>query len=159
MDWLKSYGKLRGLSVRVVFGEFFLQSVQTSFLLLFNYYLLDFGYNDGDIGELLGWRFFAVMVVALPVGHMIRQQATLPWLRVAGVIIPASSFCALESVSSGDQLLTTLSVIAQGLGFGIMQAVTIPLIMRNSRPEQVSEFMALHFSWHCFHNVFKGVFS
>jgi hypothetical protein len=132
----------------MVAAEFFLQLLSIGYFMLFNFVALGYGYEDHEIAQLISYRFMAVMVLALPLGFLIRGRRLLPLFRVAGLLVPLMSVLLLWSLPRQQHTLTALAMGGLGAAVAAVQVGFIPFIMRNEHLDHQPEAIALHFtSW------------
>ena len=88
MKWIKNYGAVAPVVKRLILAEFFLQLVNTSHFMILNFFLVENGYSDELIAELISYRFLLVMLLSLPFGFFIPSRRLVPIFRGAAVTIP-----------------------------------------------------------------------
>lgn len=146
LQLIRSYQGLKSDTLRVVGAEFFLQLINAAYFTIFNFYLIDHGYTDEGIAQLIAKRFLVVMLLSLPLGFLIQGRRLLPLLRVAAALIPLSSWLILWSAPSQFAGVLSFAIGVQGAAFAVFQVCMIPYIMRNEVRGKQPEAIALHFS-------------
>ena len=73
-ELLYFYKEIESNTLNVIKAQFFLQLVASSFFLILNIYLANNNFSDGEIANLISYRFLAVMVLAFPLGFFIRNS-------------------------------------------------------------------------------------
>ena len=142
---LRSYGNIEPAIRNAIAAQFCIQSVNTSFFLLLNYYMAKEGYEDFEIAEVLSRRFLAVFLLAFPIGLFIKGRRLKPFFYTAAVIVPISSNLILLAVDQHwDQLLYAMAML-WGVAYTCMQITILPFILLNAKQENHSEAISLSF--------------
>ncbi|MEM7104214.1 MAG: hypothetical protein AAF502_13835 [Bacteroidota bacterium] len=126
-------------------AEFFLQLINSSFFLLLNYFLEKEGFPDYRIAELVGGRFLAVMLLATPLGFLIRGKKLKPFFLVAAISMPLISLTILFAAEQQNEWLLNWSIRLWGCSFVFMQVTALPFILLNSKKENHSEAISMFF--------------
>lgn len=129
----------------IIIAQFFLQSVNTAYFLLLNYYLVDAGYEDYEVAEILAYRFFAVGLLAFPMGLFIKGRNLKPFFIAATLIVPIFSNLLLFCVEYGWESLLYWTVGIWGIGYACIQITILPYIILNAKPDYHSEAISLSF--------------
>ena len=130
---------------KIIIAQFFLQSVNTAFFLLLNYYMVEEGYADYEIAEVIAYRFFAVGLLAFPIGLFIKGRRLKPFFYIATIIVPVFSNLIIWCIDYQWDLLLYLSVGIWGIGYACIQITILPYILLNAKPEHHSEAISLSF--------------
>lgn len=142
---LSKYRRVEKHVRKIIFAQFCLQSVNTSFFLLLNYFMTQKGYADYEAAEVFSYRFFAVMFLAFPIGLFIKGRRLKPFFYAACILVPVFSTLIIWSIDNRwDQLLFYATMI-WGVGYTCMQITILPYILLNSAPENHSEAISLSF--------------
>jgi hypothetical protein len=129
----------------MIAAQFLIQSVNTSFFLLLNYFMVAKGFADYEVADVLSYRFFAVFWLAFPLGFFIRGRRLKPFLYAAAIGLPLFSHLLILAI--GYQWRSTVNVLAMfwGASYMLMQVSAIPFILLNAKQETHSEGIALSF--------------
>lgn len=127
---------------------FFIQLIESSFFILFNFYLKDLGYDDPDIAQLVSFRYMAVMLLAFPLGLFIKGRRLKPFLMLASVGVPTVSLFVLHALANSWEWMAYAGMIVAGIMGTCMQVVTLPFIVLNAKKERHSEAFSMYFQ--CF---------
>ena len=130
---------------KVIIAQFFLQGVNTAFFLLLNYYMVKEGYADYEIAEVIAYRFFAVGVLAFPIGLFIKGRKLKPFFLAATAIVPIFSNLIIWCIENQWDTLLYFSVGIWGIGYACIQITILPFILLNAKPERHSEAISLSY--------------
>ncbi len=130
---------------KIVLAQFFLQSVNTAFFLLLNYYMVAEGYADYEVAEILAYRFFAVGLLAFPIGLFIKGRRLKPFFYAAALIVPLFSNLIIWCVEFQWDTLLYFAVGIWGIGYACIQITILPYILLNAKPQHHSEAISLSF--------------
>jgi hypothetical protein len=142
---LKAY-KLVSAPVKwLVAAELALQTVNSAFFLLLNYYMDAHGYADYSIAQIVSYRFIAVMVLAFPLGLFIKGRKLKPFFMIAAITLPLMSLVVIESIQNQWDILLNISMVLWGIAFTCIQITALPFIMLNAKREYHSEAISMFF--------------
>ncbi len=141
----RGYLKLERHTLLIIAAQFCIQAVNTSFFLLLNYYMSKEGYADYQISDVLSYRFFAVCLLAFPLGLYIKGRRLKPLFYVAAIGVPLLSHLILLSIDwRWDQVLNG-AIMGWGIAYTCMQVTVLPFILLNTRKDRHSEAFSLSF--------------
>lgn len=140
-----NYKKVERHILNLIALQFCLESVNTSFFLLLNYFMVKEGYTDFEVAKVLSFRFLAVCLLAFPLGLFIKGRQLKPFFIAAAVSVPIFSHLMIWSIMNHWNLTLNLVTMAWGIGFTCMQATAIPYMLLNGKKEQHSEAFSLFF--------------
>lgn len=143
----------------LVLAEFFLQMVNSSFFLLFNYHMASNGYEDYQIAEVIACRFFMVMLLALPLGFMIKRVRIKPFFIASAIIVPIVSLLTIVAVYYRMDNLIMGGMMLWGAGFAFIQVSGLPFILLYAKKETHSEAIALFFQTWSIAIFVAGIFN
>lgn len=144
----QSLGRYRQIdrSVRnAIAAQFFVQSINTSFFLLLNYYMTAEGYADYRVADVLSYRFLSVFCLAFPLGLFIKGRRLRPFFIIATLALPILSFAILWTIGRHLDGWLNLAAMLWGVAYMLMQITILPFILLNARPRFHSEAIALSF--------------
>lgn len=145
-NFLKAYQKVEKSILYLIVAELFLQLINTSFTLILNLYMTKNGYSDPEIANFVAYRFFSVVLFALPFGLFIKGRRIRPLLLISSSLLPLVSLLMLEAVNYHINWLLQISLIVWGLCFTANQIAVLPYILRNSNPDGHTESISLNAS-------------
>ncbi|MEO1438231.1 MAG: hypothetical protein AAFV80_22000, partial [Bacteroidota bacterium] len=123
-----------------------LQLINSSFFLLLNFFLEKEGYEDYEIARFISYRFFAVMLLAAPLGFFIKGKPLRPFFKIATITMPILSLCILYAADHHLDTFLSISFLLWGVAFVFMQVTALPYILLNAAPERHSESISLFFT-------------
>ncbi|MGB0886086.1 MAG: hypothetical protein ACPGR5_06645, partial [Chitinophagales bacterium] len=142
---LRNYKKVEKHIYQLIIANFFLQLINGSFFVLANYYFTKNGYLDFEIAAFIEKRFLAVMLIAFPLGLLIKGRKLKPFFFISAICSPTASLLLLYAVETQNLVLIKISLFLAGAFFVFMQATVMPFILLNAKKEVHSESIALHF--------------
>lgn len=129
----------------ILIADFFLQLVNSSFFLLLNYLMVDYGYEDPQIANFRSYQYLAVMLFAFPLGIFIRGRKVKPLFYVSAFLTPLLSLVIIHAVSNHQDRMLYWSFALWGAACTCMQIPALPYILVNSRKETHTEAIAVFF--------------
>lgn len=141
----RRYAQLDRNVRNAIAAQFFVQSVNTAFFLLLNYYMTKEGYVDYRIADVLSYRFLAVFCLAFPVGLLIKGRRLRPFFLISTFFLPIFSFLIIWSVSHHYDRLLDMAAMLWGTAYMCMQITILPYILLNAKPSHHSEAISLSF--------------
>lgn len=142
---LAQYRKIEKHIIYLILAELFIQLTNASFFLLLNYYMLDEGYQDFAIAKFVKVRFFAVMLLAFPLGLYLKGLPLRPVFITGVIMVPFMALATIFSIQSHNSTLLFISMSLWGASFALVQVTALPYILLNAKPETHSESIALFF--------------
>ncbi|PHN08518.1 MFS transporter [Flavilitoribacter nigricans] len=141
----RRYAQLDRSVRNAIAAQFFVQSINTSFFLLLNYYMTDEGYADYRIADVLSYRFLSVFCLAFPLGLLIKGRRLRPFFLISTALLPIFSFLIIWSVGQHYDQLLDFAAMIWGAAYMCMQITILPYILLNAKPSHHSEAIALSF--------------
>lgn len=141
----RRYAQLDRNVRNAIAAQFFVQSVNTAFFLLLNYYMTKEGYVDYRIADVLSYRFLAVFCLAFPVGLLIKGRRLRPFFLISTFFLPIFSFLIIWSVNHHYDRLLDMAAMLWGTAYMCMQITILPYILLNAKPSHHSEAISLSF--------------
>jgi MFS family permease len=99
------------------------------FLVLFNLYLRELGYPEGDIGHIISARAVGMTLIAIPAAILLGRLRLKPFLMVSCISLAIFSYVM---VTYPVFQLMALFAILSGMSFAIFRVASGPFFMRNS---------------------------
>lgn len=130
--------------------------VMTAYMLIFNLFMRNLGYDDAQIAGLNAWPHFMILLLALPVGLLIKGMRLKPFYLVALVLMPLGGWVLPDLVAAHEIGLARLAFIAVGISWMISQVVGVPFVLRNSPEEVQPEGIALNYATFAMGNILSG---
>ena len=146
---LRDYGRsvrLFSRNARLYLLGAFLVGVNFSvFNLLFNLYLRELGFVEGQIGTVNSARALGMTIIAIPAAMILSRMKLKPLLMAACVTFAVFSF-ALTSFTEIEMLLGC-SALA-GMSFAFFRVASGPFYMRNSTSKERTHLFSFSFAMH-----------
>jgi len=139
---LRLYRNLSPSFYRVFTAQLLLTFVQTAFLLIFNLLLKKNGYTDLQIGTYTSVQYLGVLLLAFPLGFILRGRRIRPFFLVSGLLTPLISLAVLECVVHRWDGLLYVALFLWGMGFVSFQIGVLPWLLRNTSSHVRTEAIA-----------------
>lgn len=142
---LDRYKQVEKHILYLVAAEFFIQMVNSSFFLLYNYHMEANGYLDYEITKIFSFRFIMVLVLGLPLGFYLKRTIIKPFFLAAAFIVPSMALLSIYGAYYRMDALIKVSMMIWGIGFASIQIAGLPFILMYSKKENQSEAISLFF--------------
>lgn len=155
---IRSYWRIDKVVRSILMAEFFIQIINSAFLMILNIHLTKEGYTDSQIANFVSYRYISVIIIAFPLGLYIKGRKLKPLFYLATFGISISSLLILHAISIKSDALINIALTAWGTSFTFMQVVILPYILRNCRPHKRSEAISLSYATYSLGMIFSGFF-
>ena len=154
---LKQYKTLPSAIINVIIAEFFVQLVNCTFMLILPLYLNKKGYSDEDIALFITIRFLGVLLLALPIGQLIKGRRLKPFFYLSSFFVPLFGLLSVVCIHYDLTALIYISLLLWGSSFTIMQIPITPYILRNSNFTEHTAGISLSYSTWSFGGIASGI--
>lgn len=145
-SFVKDYNKVERHINYLVIAEFFVQLINSSFLLIQPLFMKSEGYTDGETAGFISFRFLGLLLLALPVGIYIRRRRIKPLFIISSLCVPAFALIIIYATSNHSYWLLMISQLLWGASFTFLQICSLPYILRNANEETHTESITLNYS-------------
>lgn len=142
---LAHFGKLERPIFFLIGAVFCIQLIDSSFFILFNYYLKNLNYSDEQIAQLISYRYVSVMVLSFPLGLFIKGRELRPFFRVAAIAVPFIALGVLEAIDHRLDGIAKIGMVLLGASVILLQVTVLPFMVLNVPKERHSEAFSLYF--------------
>lgn len=139
------YRRVEGHIRNMIAAQFFIQSVNTAFFLLLNYYMAREGFADFEVAEVLSYRFLAVFCLAFPIGLFIKGRRLKPFFFAAAIGTPILSHLIIVAIDYQWKEALYAAAMFWGLAYTCIQITALPYILLNAKKETHSEAISMSF--------------
>ena len=87
--------------LHLIGAVFFIQLIDASLFILFNFHLEKLGFIDSQMAELMAYKYAAIVLFAFPLGLYIKGKKLLYFFRVASISTPSLMLLMLTSLHYG----------------------------------------------------------
>jgi hypothetical protein len=157
LESLRSYRRIEKPVLFVIVTEFFIQLINITFMNMQPLFLAAEGYRDDEIAGLTATRFAGVLILALPLGALIRGKKVKNLFMISAVLVPLFALCNIYMAGFHSKVLIHVLQFLWGASFTFMQIPVIPFIMRNCKKENHTAGIALSYSTYSFAGIISGV--
>jgi len=142
---LKDFARVPSHILYLIGAIFFIQLIDASLFILFNFYLKDLGYNDTQIAHLISYKYAAIVLFAFPLGLYIKGRSLVFFFRAASICSPTIILITLFALENGYTTLVFFLIFVFGTATIFISVTAMPFIMLNTPKERHSEAMTLYF--------------
>ncbi|MEO6882450.1 MAG: MFS transporter [Bacteroidia bacterium] len=155
-DILRDYRKLQKSVLMAITGEFCIQMINVSFLVIQPLFMKEEGYSDGLIAGFTSLRFLGVLCLAFPLGLIIKGRKLKNIFYTAGFSVPTFALLIIFAISQHIIWLLYVSQFLWGVSLTLIQIPVLPYILRNEKKQFQTEAIALSYSTGSFAGVLSG---
>ena len=157
LSFISDYKKIEQPIKNAIASEFFIQTVNATFMNILPLYMNRKGFSDKEIAMFITFRFIGVFLLALPLGHFIKGKRLLPLFFVSNLCVPFFGLSIVICIAMQWKLLTLISLILWGASFTFMQIPIFPFILRNSKKVHQTAAISLSYSTWSFGGIVSGI--
>ena len=156
-SFIKEYKHIEKPIKYVIASEFFIQTVNATFMNIFPLYMTRHGFSDRDIAIFITFRFIGVFILAIPLGKYIKNKKLMPFFYLSNLLVPFFGIAIVIFISLQLKILTLISLLLWGASFTFMQIPIFPFILRNSSQKNHTAAISLSYSTWSFGGIFSGI--
>ncbi|BDS15090.1 MFS transporter [Aureispira anguillae] len=142
---LNDFAKVPAPILYLIGAVFFIQLIDASLFILFNFYLKDLGYSDSEIAHLVSYKYGAIILFAFPLGLFIKGRELIHFFRIASIVSPSLMLMVLFALEYNYTTFVYVLVFLFGLGTICISVTAMPFIILNTPQERHSEAVTLYF--------------
>jgi hypothetical protein len=142
----RDYAELSKPVLYAVTAEFFIQFISASLLYILPLYMRSQGYTDGQIAGYISFRFLGILLTTLPLGFITKGRKLKNFFLATGIAIPLLTLICIEAIELHIGWLISLAQLLHGIFYSFTSVAVLPYIIRNEKPENQTEAIALHFA-------------
>lgn len=156
-SFIKDYKKIELPVKNAIAAEFFIQTVNATFMNILPLYMTRKGFSDKEIALFITFRFIGVFALALPLGKLIKARKVMPLFFLSSLCVPLFGIAIILSIALQLKLLTLITLILWGASFTFMQIPIFPFILRNSQKINQTAAISLSYSTWSFGGIVSGI--
>ena len=156
-SFIKEYKHIEKPIKYVIASEFFIQTVNATFMNIFPLYMTRHGFSDRDIAIFITFRFIGVFILAIPLGKYIKNKKLMPFFYLSNLLVPFFGIAIVIFISLQLKILTLISLLLWGASFTFMQIPIFPFILRNSSKKNQTAAISLSYSTWSFGGILSGL--
>jgi predicted MFS family arabinose efflux permease len=135
-------------------GTFFWGMGFSGFMLLFNLYLKELGFAEGNIGNIISATTIGTALMAIPASFLLRRFAIKPILLIS---TPIAVFSYLIQVTASQYTMILASGFAAGMAAVFSNVAAAPFFMRNSTPKERPYLFSMQFALMLFAGILGNI--
>lgn len=155
--FIKDYRKIERPIKNAIASEFFIQTVNATFMNILPLYMTRKGFTDKEIALFITFRFIGVFLLALPLGKLIKGRKLMPLFFLSNICVPFFGIAIILSIAFKLKALTLISLILWGASFTFMQIPIFPFILRNAKKLNQTAAISLSYSTWSFGGIVSGI--
>lgn len=156
-SFISDYKKIELPIKNAIASEFFIQTVNATFMNILPLYMVRKGFSDEEIALFITFRFIGVFVLALPLGRFIKGKKVLPLFFIGNICVPLFGIAIVLSIAMKLKLLMFVALILWGASFTFIQIPIFPFILRNSKKVNQTAAISLSYSTWSFGGIVSGI--
>ena len=126
-------------------------------MLILPLYLSKKGYSDEDIALFITVRFLGVLLLAFPIGKLIKGKKLKPFFYLSSFFVPLFGLLSVVCIHYNFTACIYVSLLLWGSSFTIMQIPITPYILRNSSIAEHTAGISLSYSTWSFGGIASGI--
>lgn len=142
-QYFTSVGKFSRNARLYLAGAFLIGLNHQVFQLLFNLYLKEINFGEGQIGSIASSRAVGMTIAAIPIAWLISRMRVKPMLLIGSVLF---TLFGVALVRFSDMFLLISFGTMSGMAFSIFRVASGPFFMRNSGPEERTHLFSFSFA-------------
>ncbi len=156
-SFLSDYKQVEKPVMNAIVSEFFIQTVNATFMNILPLYMSREGYAENEIALFITFRFIGVFALALPLGKFIKGKNVMPWFYVSNICVPLFGLLSIVFIALKLKVLTLMTLILWGASFTFIQIPILPFILRNSAKKNQTAAISLSYSTWSFGGILSGI--
>lgn len=156
-SFIKDYQKIESPVKNAIISEFFIQTVNATFMNILPLYMSRKGFSTKEIALFITFRFVGVFILALPLGRFIKGRKVMPLFYISNMCVPLLGLSIVFCIAFELKVLTLVSLILWGGSFTFMQIPIFPFILRNSVKANQTAAISLSYSTWSFGGIVSGI--
>lgn len=155
--FISDYKKIDLPIKNAIASEFFIQTVNATFMNILPLYITRKGFSDKEIALFITFRFVGVFMLALPLGRLIKGRKLMPLFFLSNLCVPLFGIAIILCIALHLKTLTLISLILWGASFTFMQIPIFPFILRNVEKANQTAAISLSYSTWSFGGIVSGI--
>ncbi len=155
--FIKIYKELELPIKNAIASEFFIQTVNATFMTILPLYMESEKFSNDEIALFLTFRFLGVFILAFPLGRYIKGRKLLPLFFLSNICVPLFGIAIILSIAFHLKYLLFISLILWGASFTFMQIPIFPFILRNAKKEHHTAAISLSYTTWSFGGILSSV--
>ena len=143
---LSKYFSIPRVIINLMMADVFLQLINSAFTMLLNYLMLDHGFKDFEIASMIGNRYLAVLLCAVPLALLVKGKRLKPFMMAGAISSPIVALLLIFGIHTHNTELIRILMTLWGITFSLLQILVMPYILLNGSKEHETESIALFFS-------------
>src|SRR5688572_9489416 len=157
LKFIKDYKNIELPVKNAIASEFFIQTVNATFMNILPLYMTRKGFSDKEIALFITFRFIGVFLLAFPLSRFIRGKKLLPLFLISNICVPLFGIFIILAIALGWKTLTIVALVLWGASFTFMQIPIFPYILRNSQKKHHTAAISLSYSTWSFGGIVSGI--
>jgi len=156
-SFIKIYKELELPIKNAIASEFFIQTVNATFMTILPLYMESENFSNDEIALFLTFRFLGVFVLAFPLGRYIKGRKLLPLFFLSNICVPLFGIAIILSIAFHLKYLVFITLLLWGASFTFMQIPIFPFILRNAKKEHHTAAIALSYTTWSFGGIVSSI--
>ncbi len=156
-SFISDYKKIELPVKNAIVSEFFIQTVNATFMNILPLYMSRKGYSEKEIAIFITFRFIGVFILALPLGRYIKGRKVMRLFYLSNLFVPFLGLAIIFCIAFQLKTLTLVSLLLWGASFTFMQIPIFPFILRNAAKANQTAAISLSYSTWSFGGIISGI--
>lgn len=135
-------------------GAFLVGINHQVFMLLFNLYLKEMSFGEGDIGRIASGRAIGMTLAAIPIAILISKIKVKPMLLIGAAMFALFRFALTEFQEF--EILVGFTFLS-GMAFSVFRVASGPFFMRNSTQQERTHLFSMSFAMMLFAGIVGSI--
>ncbi|MBL7930512.1 MAG: MFS transporter [Bacteroidia bacterium] len=157
LQFIKDYKTIELPVKNAIASEFFIQTVNATFMNILPLYMARKGFSDQEIALFITFRFIGVFLLAFPLGKFIKGRKLLSLFFLSNTCVPLFGLSIVFCIAMGWKVAAIISLLLWGASFTFMQIPIFPYILRNSKKSEQTAAISLSYSTWSFGGIISGI--
>lgn len=157
LKFIKDYKTIELPVKNAIASEFFIQTVNATFMNILPLYMARRGFSDKEIALFITFRFIGVFLLAFPLGKFIKGRKLLTLFFISNICVPLFGLSIVFCIAMNWKIAAIISLLLWGASFTFMQIPIFPYILRNSKKTQQTAAISLSYSTWSFGGIISGI--
>src|SRR3982751_6119301 len=111
LSFIKDYKYIERPVKNVIASEFFIQTVNATFMNILPLYMARKGFSDQEIALFITFRFIGVFLLAFPLGKFIKGRKLLSLFFLSNICVPLFGLSIVFCIAMGWKVAAIVSLL------------------------------------------------
>ncbi|MCC6371482.1 MAG: MFS transporter [Bacteroidia bacterium] len=157
LSFIRDYKKIELPIRNSIASEFFIQTVNATFMTVLPLYMQTEGFSKAEIGLFITFRFLGVFILAIPLGNYLKGRSVIKMFYVSNICVPFFGLAIVFAIYLKLKLLVMFFLLLWGASFTFIQIPILPFILRNCHKSTQTAAISLSYSTWSFGGIISSI--